>query len=207
MATALIEAHFLPSLEYFCALSTHETIVLEKHEHFVKQSYRNRCYLLTAHGIERLTVPLLARHGKVPIAAVQIDYTLRWQANLWRTITSAYAKAPFFEHYADELRKELFSGEPNLFELNRRLLSLCLTWLRWEKVLTESQSFDEQPADVDLRDVISAKSDYSTRPFYLPHVYQQVFGKAFVPNLSIVDLIFCVGPDAHRIIRSSTRKN
>ncbi len=203
MPGVLIEAHFLPSIEYFCALSHYDTIVLEAHEHYVKQSYRNRCYILAAHGTERLTVPLTEKHGKVPLASVKIDYSYRWQTNTWRTIQSAYAKAPFFEHYQDDLHRVLFSGEPLLLDLNRRLLSMCLHWLHWKLEVTQSRTYDPNTDLEDLRGMISAKTDFSHRTFFRPVAYQQVFGKTFVPNLSILDLVCCTGPEAGRIIQAS----
>src|SRR6185295_1959943 len=101
---------------------------LENHEHFNKQSYRNRCYVLAANGVERLTVPVTEKHGKALITDVKIDYTFRWQANFWRTLESAYRNAPFFEHYSDDLRREIFSNHAYLYDLNSRLLSMCLAW-------------------------------------------------------------------------------
>lgn len=199
----LVESHFLPSLEYFCVLQAHHPVVIELHENYVKQTYRNRCYILGANSVERLTVPVTMKHGKVSMKSIQIDYSYRWQANLWRTIQSAYAKSPYFEHYGDDLRAELFSNEKHLIDLNQRLLSMCLKWLTWKKAVSFSTSYDVQTELTDLRGVISAKSDFTHRSFYHAHPYHQVFGKAFVPNLSILDLVCCVGPEAGRVIQSS----
>lgn len=196
----LIESHFLPSLEYFCALLPYESICLEAHEHFVKQSYRNRCYVLAVHGVERLTVPLTGRHGKVPFNEVRIDYSFRWQANVWRTIQSAYAQSPYFEHYADELRHVIFSGEEFLYRLNRSILSMCLHWLRWNKTITETVDFRTETDLDDLRNVISSKSEYTGRSIFRPVAYQQVFGSTFVPNLSVLDLVCCAGPESGSLL-------
>ena len=205
MNSLLIESHFLPSIEYFCALTSAKKVIIEKHENYVKQSYRNRCYVLTSQGVERLSIPLTAKHNKVPVAAVQIDYSYRWQTNFWRTLTSAYAKSPFFEHYADDLHKEIFSGERFLFDFNQRLLSMCLKWLSSDLAISESASYEEEASEgiLDLRNAISVKNDFSTRSFYRLHAYQQVFGSKFVPNLSVVDLIFCTGPEACTIVKVS----
>jgi WbqC-like protein family len=199
----LIESHFLPSIEYFCLLSAYDDIQLEAHEHFVKQSFRNRCYILTVHGPGRLTIPLTAKRGKVLITSVQIDYSVRWQANVWRTIQSAYANSPFFEHYSDELHSVLFSGERNLFQLNFNILSLCLSWLGWTKTLSVSHAYEPEPGRDDLRDVISSKQSFTTRTFLLPFAYRQVFGNTFVANLSLLDLLCCVGPDAGSVLARS----
>jgi hypothetical protein len=204
----LIEAHFLPSLEYFCALQRFDKIILEKHEHFNKQSYRNRCYILTSQGRERLTIPVTATHAKIIITDVQIDYTTRWQNNMLRTLESAYAKAPYYEHYMDDLKKEILSGHKYLYDLNLTLLSMCLQWLNWDRDVSESVSYKKNtPVEInDLRDQILAKKDFGARGFYRPVAYQQVFGNNFVPNLSLVDLVFCAGPDAQALIRGSQNK-
>ena len=208
VTSILIDLHFLPSLEYFCALLPCEKIVLEKHEHFNKQSYRNRCYVMAAHGVERLTVPVTEKHGKVLITQVKIDYTIRWQTNLWRTLESAYRNAPFFEHYQDDLRKEIFSNHTYLYDLNFRLLSMCLTWLKWEKTIAESVMYEKEiiSPHLDMRGHISAKKDFLERDVYQSRGYQQVFGRAFVPNLSVIDLVFCEGPHAPAVLAAS-RKN
>lgn len=204
----LIESHFLPSIEYFCALQRFDSVILEKYEHYNKQSYRNRCYILTAQGTERLSIPVKAAHQKILITEVQVDYSIRWQTNLLRTIESAYAKAPFYEHYADDLKKEILFGHPYLFDLNTRLLSMCLQWLKWNLPLSESVSYQKDPGNriIDLRDVISAKSNFGTRNFYRPHPYHQVFGNNFAPCLSIADLVFCAGPEAASVLAASQKK-
>ena len=209
MNSPLIELHFLPSIEYFCALLPFEKITLERHEHFTKQTYRNRCHILTAQGVARLTIPLTAKHGKVLITDVQIDNSVRWQTNVWHTLESAYAKAPFYEHYADELRKEIFSGHKYLYEMNLRLLSLCLQWLRWEKTILETAAYQKNsPSDtIDLRGLISAKKDFRLRETYQPHPYQQVFGNVFTPNLSLIDLVFCAGPHGTTLVKASRKEN
>lgn len=202
---ALIEAHFLPSLEYWCAISSSSDLILERHEHFEKQSFRNRCFIMTTQGPARLTVPLTGKHGKTTILDVRIDDTSKWQANLWRTLTSAYAKSAYFEHYGDELHDIIFSREKFLFDMNLRLMSLCLKWLGWPLRLTTSEKYEvHTEGEVnDLRNVISAKSSYSERTFYRPVPYQQVFGNKFAPNLSVVDLVFCEGPGAGTILKKS----
>lgn len=209
MSAILIETQLLPSLEYFCALDGFDEVIIEKHEHFNKQSFRNRCYLLTSHGVERLSIPLTAKHGKVTITDVRIDYRLRWQFQWWRAIESAYAKAPFYEHYSDALRREIFFGHTHLYDLNLRLLSLCLQWLKWGTALSESVKYEVTPPStvIDLRSLISAKSDFSGREYYNPQPYQQVFGSNFAANLSLLDLVFCEGPHAAATIRASRKKN
>lgn len=213
MRAVLIESHFLPSLEYFCAVWPFETITIEKHEHFAKQSYRNRCYVMTSHGRERLTVPVTPGRssdgGKSPVTSVEIDYTIRWQNTFWRTLHSAYAHAPFFLHYADDLHEKIFSRQRFMYDLNMELLSMCLVWLKSPKKISESVTYEKPvtSGQTDLRTLISTKSDFSTRLFYQPAPYPQVFGSQFVPNLSIIDLVFCEGPQAPALLTGSMTGN
>ncbi|HEX6889161.1 MAG TPA: WbqC family protein [Chryseolinea sp.] len=203
--TTLIELHYLPCIAYFAVLDQASEIVLEKNEYYVKQSYRNRCHIISARGKETLIIPLTSKHGKVFISEVRIDYSQKWLNNHWRTIRSAYGKAPFFEHYEEELAKTLFKRTTFLYDLTHDLLSMCLKWLKWEKVIKESEKFEKTlpPSVFDLRSAINAKDDGNLSRFYLPITYRQVFGNTFVANASVIDLIFCTGPEASKIIRAS----
>ncbi len=204
--TALIDLHFCPSLEYFCALRKYKAIQLEKKEHYVKQSYRNRCYIKTTHGVEMLSVPLTGKHGKVSYDEVVIDYTTRWQNVMWRTIESAYRNSPFFEHYSDELRNIIYSGTSSIFDLNLRILSFCLGSLNWTHNLSVTNEYQKVVNDPfsDIRDVITTRNTYLAREFYRPAPYYQVFGNSFEENLSVLDLLFCTGPQAGKVLQVSS---
>lgn len=190
-------------------LQQFDNVVLEKHEHYVKQSYRNRCYITTSQGIEMLVVPLTAKHGKVSIKNVRIDYSQKWQNNQWRTIETAYRKAPYFEYYADDLRTILYSNQQFLFDLNMMLLSFCLKCIKHKPVISASVSYEKIPSEgiYDLRCQIDAKKPHSSRSFYKPAPYQQVFGNGFVENVSLIDLLFCEGPAAGSVLLASRKEN
>jgi WbqC-like protein family len=209
MKIGLIEPHYLPSLEYFCVLLPLDKIVLEQHEHYVKQSFRNRCHINTTQGRVMLVVPLTQKHGKVQLKDIRIDNSLKWQNNHWRTIQSAYARSPFFEHYRDELNKILFGNDTYLFDLDRNLLSFCLRNLGLEKAISETVAYEKEPNSEisDLRSQITSKKPPSDRSFYQPRPYHQVFGNAFAGNLSVIDLLFCEGPGALTILKASEKKN
>lgn len=200
-----IESHYLPCLAYFTAIYSFDTVWLEAAEHYTKQSYRNRCYVLTANGTERLTVPVLEGTHKQPIRDVRIDYRQFWPDRHWRCLTAAYSKAPFFEHYADELGVILRRNWPFLFDLNLELLTICLKWLGWQKNLRLTESFDKEPSRTvfDAHGLISPRGNDQSDRVYLPYLYLQNFGSVFVPNLSILDLIFCQGPLATEVIKRS----
>ncbi|WP_460880799.1 WbqC family protein [Pontibacter rugosus] len=168
---------------------------LEAHENYIKQSYRNRCHVLTAQGVQPLSVPVIKGNSsaKIPIQEIEIDYSQKWQQVHWRTIQAAYGRAPYFEFYSDYLR-EVYERQPKfLFELNVDLLKLYLKLLKLDKPLSYTAIYQVQPPDhvLDLRNKVHPK----IYPDNL-HVktYTQVFGKQFVPELSIIDLLFTQGP-------------
>lgn len=198
MPSCLIELQYLPSLHYFSELAKFQTVILERHEHFVKQSYRSRCIITTSQGPQILSVPLASKHGKTIISEVRIDYSQKWLNNHWRAIQSAYAGAPFFEYYSDDLHTILFKQHPFLFDMNRDLLTMCLRWLKLDIRIEESLAYEIRvdASTTDLRNVISAKNQVFPENPYQARPYMQVFGSEFVNNLSLIDLIFCTGPKA-----------
>lgn len=206
---ALIELHYLPSIAYFSALHTAEKIIIEKHEHFTKQSYRNRCHILTAQGVERLVIPLTSKHGKVLITDVRIDYSQKWLNNHWRTIESAYRSSPFFEFYADDVHKALFKQQNFLYDLNFELLTMCLRWLKLNVTLQESMAYEKTPADgvIDMRNVINAKKNEHQVNYFEPVAYPQVFGNKFAEGLSLIDLVFCEGPNSGKVVVASAKSH
>jgi len=205
MKRVLIEPHYLPSLEYFCAVLPFDEILLEKHEHFVKQTNRNRCYLNTSQGVVMLTVPLAGKHSKANLKDIRIDHSKKWQNNHWRTIESAYRKAPFFEYYEQPLQQILFKQHEFLFEMNCELLSFCLQNLNLPHHIAETLTYEKTAAEdvIDLRSLIACKKTFSNSVYYQAIPYYQVFGNTFVPNLSVIDLLFCEGPNSKSLLLRS----
>jgi hypothetical protein len=201
----LIEAQYLPPIAYFSAIYQTGEILLERHEHFTKQTYRNRCYINTTWGKAPLIIPTLSNRGKGLITDVRIDHTQKWVNNHWRTVTSAYGKAPFFEYYERDLHEILYKRIQFLYDLNYELLSMCLKWLKWNMPIKETEHYVKDTPDtvLDLRSVINPKNPGQCELFYYPVMYNQVFGNTFVENLSLIDLIFCEGPGALKIVQSS----
>ena len=207
--TVLFETHYLPSIAFFSCINGADTVMIERHEHYVKQSHRNRCHLVDATGLRELSIPVVHRSGKTLISQIEIDNRQKWVNNHWRTIQSAYGKAPFFPYYADDLHRLLYAKFELLYELNMQLLSMCLTWLKLNVRIAETTFYQKQVENgvLDLRDTISPKNTAGLNRIFTPVPYRQVFGSSFVENTSIIDLIFCVGPEAARTVKNSRSNN
>lgn len=200
----IIELQYLPQPVYFALLISNQQLYIDKYEHFVKQTYRNRCRILTANGIDELTIPVLNASSKVPVKDIKIDNSQKWVNRHWRAIQSAYGKAPFFEFYGPELKNTFYKNHKYLFDLSMELLTQCLDFLKLKKDIKFTDkyySLMDSPQN-DLRSNISPKKNRILPFTYKQMTYQHVFGNKFVENLSIIDLIFCEGPRAGDILKS-----
>ena len=119
--SVLLPLHYLPNLEYFAYLGSFENCIIEGGEYYVRQTYRNRCTVLTTNKVDTLTVPVIKGRTKVLMRDVEIDYNQDWIRRHWGCITSAYAKSPYFEYYAPDFR-QIYENRPQyLFDLNEGL--------------------------------------------------------------------------------------
>lgn len=193
------DLQYCPTVTYFAYLHLAETVHLEAHETFQKQTYRNRCTILNGGTPLSLTIPIVHKTRVKTIKEVEIDYTQKWQNQHWRAIQSAYGKAPFFDYYADDLKKEIYTNYTFLFDLNRNILSLCLDSLQLSCIIDETSLYNKEveAGVLDIRGLIHPKKERA------PHkcvAYNQHFGNDFVTDMSILDLLFCEGSNAYNII-------
>lgn len=203
--TVLIDLHYLPCTQFFSAVLGADEIRLESNEYYVKQSYRNRCYLLGANKVEMLIVPVVDGNKKILIKDIKIDYQQRWYDIHWRTMKAAYGKSPFFEYFADYFQQTLQKKPAFLWDLNFELLTICLKLLQVNKTISLTENYDEDidSSIYDLRGLITPKKAPETHIPFNPVAYQQNFGNEFVPNLSVIDLLFCRGNQSLGILKKS----
>jgi len=188
----LIELQYLPAIAWFQEVIQYDTIFLDCKEHFVKGSYRNRCYILGANGPQRLSIPLVkGKHQQTAMEDVLICNDINWQKIHWQALRSAYKKSPFFEFYEDLFYPFYHRRFENLFAYNLQLLHLLFSILRLKKeiVLTANYIHPGTNGFADFRSVISPKKE-TPQHISLP-VYTQVFSDRFqfYENLSIIDFI------------------
>ncbi|MCK8494489.1 WbqC family protein [Spirosoma sp. RP8] len=192
----LVELHYLPCLDYVSGLLQFRRVRVEAHEHYQKQSYRNRCYVLTANKVDTLTVPVQQGTHHNPVRDLRIDTSQPWQMHHWRCLKSAYGKAPFFDYYAPEFEPVYQKNWAFLFDLNYELLTICLKLVGQRVDLNLTDCYEKVPEVglFDARSLINPRNRPESYVFYKPKPYAQNFGFDFVPNLSIIDLLFCQGP-------------
>ena len=200
-----VDLHYLPSLEFFTAISQADELLIFPQDYYQRQSYLNRTRIRLANKVETLSIPIQGRRPRLPLEAIKIDNSQKWQAIHLRGIQSAYGKAPFFEFFFPYFQKFWEQEQPSLYQLNLSLLTICLKLLRKPVRLTEWSEKTIPSGILDIRGQIEPKKPFSDRNYYQPHPYSQLFGLDFEPNLSILDLLFCMGPDADQVLRLSQK--
>lgn len=207
-AGALMDILYLPTIQYFAHWAAASSVILEQCTPYTKGTWRNRCAVATAGGPLVLSVPLLSGKYLQPLREVKIAYHEPWQRSHWRSIHDAYRKSPFFDFYAEPLEAWYRQQPEYLVEWNTGLLRILLKALRLPVAFetTESYAPDSPENYRDLRDAFAFKPRLQRPdPLYRDVRYVQVFEDrlGFLPNLSILDLLFCTGPEAASILRRS----
>ncbi len=218
--TSLLSTAYLPPIEYFVAIANSERVEIECGEMYQKQSYRTRCHINGANGLLVLTLPVLrsAAKGeesshKIPVAQLKIDCSKPWLLQHKRALEAAYMSSPFFEYYMDDLYAVLDSGEESLLAMNTRLVHTIseLIGIQTPIVMSDgnfiapgSDQLQERGIS-DFRDSIHPKKPaLLMERLKMNKPYWQVFTnkQGFVPNLSVLDLLFNEGPNAISYLES-----
>lgn len=202
MTEVCLTSAYLAPVEYYVALANAGTVFLELYDFYEKQTYRNRCNILTANGISALSIPVEKPSGvKILTRDVRISDHNDWQQQHWRSIESAYNSTPFFEYYKDDFQPFYEKKWDFLWDFNFQLLTKVLELLDLQVSLkfTGAYHLSLNETITDLRDSIHPKkenSDTNLKSYY--QVFEQRFG--FQKNLSIIDLLFNMGNESQLII-------
>lgn len=195
----LLSTAYFPPIQYIALVVNSKCALIEEHENYLKQSYRNRCIILSAGGPLVLSVPvLIGSFHKSPVRDIRIDYSKKWQNVHLRGIASSYRSAPYFEFYFDDIEKIVTSGHKYLLDLNWNTTVTVLNMVKSSVPVKATDEFTGAfSMNNDYRYIISPKPHRNIAAFdFLP--YTQVFSDrfGFIPGLSIIDLIFNKGPEA-----------
>ena len=183
-------AYFGP-ISYYAIVLQHPNCTIEMHEHFIKQSIRNRCDIYGANGKLQLTIPKQRKgSSKTIIKEIQISYKQNWQKEHWNAIVSSYNSSPYFEYYKDELQPLFEEKEEYLTTFNNKLQIVILSILQEEKKVKTTTEYLHQGNFSDLRN----HKWHSKQQEKYDQVFMEKYG--FIPNLSILDLLFNLGPES-----------
>jgi hypothetical protein len=204
-----IELQFLPCLDYFACLLSHDIVWIDIEERYRKQTYRNRCDVLTANKIDTLTVPVRSYDPGCQTKNIAIDYSQQWIRRHLGCLKSAYGKSPYYEFYIHEFEEVYSKKYELLVDLNYELLTICLRLVGAKVPLTYnlSASLENDQRVLDVKSLINNKKEPNTHKFHKPVEYYQTFGNDFVSNLSILDLIFNMGPESGGVLSRSLLRN
>lgn len=193
---------YLAPVPLYAQLYKCDTLVINGDEPFVKQTFRNRAVIATENGTQNLTIPVIHDGGRTAMRDVRISEHGNWRHQHWNAMVSAYRKSPFFDYYADDLAHFYEERDGFLMDFNLRLHGVISELLGLEREIKIIDNGHKASGFIDLRNIAEPKAvadvnDYTARPYY------QVFAQrnGFIPDLSIVDLLFNMGPEGLLILQ------
>ena len=200
--TGLFSTAYFAPISYYREVVKYRSIYIDKYENYLKQTFRNRCVICSANGPLALSIPVVKTSGNhTPVKDIHIDYSKPWQRTHLRAMESAYRCSPFFEHYHDELKRLYEQKFDLLLDFNTCLnvfITRCLK-CDFELMFTENYIKNSEGI-IDFRNSFTKRSIKNIEmPRYF-QVFENKFG--FIPDLSIIDLLFNEGKHSLAYIKS-----
>ena len=206
MSTALLQTTYFGPIQWYQKLYRYDQTLIEQYDSYQKQTYRNRCVIATANGLQALTVPV--EHNvqrsmfNVQCKDLRISDHNQWRRVHWNALQSAYSESPFFDYYADDIRPFFEKKYEFLVDFNEAIRQTVCDLLDIQPKVEYTSSFlspltSHLSSLDDFREVINAKHPQADADFQ-PRRYWQVFEDrhGFQANLSILDLLFNMGNEA-----------
>lgn len=206
MDQILFSTAYFPPIEYFYLLLNTQSIYIEAHETYLKQTYRNRCHIYSPNGLQALTIPVHKTNGNhTKTCEIKISNHSDWRTQHWRSIQTAYNSSAFFMYYKDEIYQILQFSTTQLLDFNLHILKFLVNEIGIKHPINLTDIYDSKPAGVDMRSAISPKNVTS---FIETPEYFQVFSDkhGFLSNLTILDLLFNEGPNTLNYLQSIKKK-
>ena len=192
---SLLPLTYMPNVDWFAIYLNSDEVIIEAEENFSKQSYRNRCEILSANGPLPLILPVLNKNSKEGIQNMALNHSENWAWKHYHAIQSAYGKAAYFEYYQPEIEKLYNSAsQDNLWSWNLRCLKMLLKWLKCEEKHGYTHIFEKE--NLLTKDFRQSFKPAKQTSIYDHKSYLQVFVDRFpfIQNLSVLDLVFNLGP-------------
>ena len=204
MNTVLVHPNYGTPIAQYAAIAQGENVLFEAHDNYQKQTYRNRIKIATSSGVLQLTIPIL--HNKdskerQQSFKVRIENKFHWQRDHWRSLKVAYQTSPYFEYYEDTFEPLYHTIYDTLIDFTLALHDIIMECLQLEVKHNYTTSFEKKPIDlIDFRHLTLAKKD----PAIVLPEYHQLFREkhGYLPNLTILDLLFNEGPNAITYLES-----
>jgi hypothetical protein len=202
----LLATACFPPVEYFVLLARHRKATIDLHETYPKQTWRNRYLIVSGNGPVNLSVPIEKKYGNhSKTKDILISSHSNWHQNHWKTIYSSYRNAPFFVYYCDLVEQLILDNhEESLCRFNSRVLDSLISEFKLPIEIDYTKEFVKDSTGwLDMRFVLSPKNkvDNHNPPITLSPYYQVFQDRhGFIPNASILDLIFNLGPDTREYL-------
>ena len=195
----LLPVFYLPPVSWFAEFLAAGEVVLEQHENFPKQTYRNRANIYGANGKLSLIIPI-SHGGNRALKDTKVCNRENWQSLHWKSINTAYQTSAYFEYYEDRLAEIYHIKTDHLLEFNLHALEVIQRVLQTEQAYRLTTSYETTPEAEDFRAAFSPKQPTA---YDTPEYFQSFSSKyGFLPDLSVLDLICNKGPEARTYIKS-----